>query len=248
MRVLLLIEYRGTNYCGWQRQINGLSVQEVVERAIEEIVGKPVTVFASGRTDAGVHAIAQAAHFDYFGTIPAEKFCFALNSGLPKDISVSSSRQVPEDFHARFSALAKTYRYQIFISPVRHALKAETHYIINTPLDLNQMRAAARLLTGTHDFAAFSAKGSEPSGTVRTLKQILIIPEAEYVESGEVVVEFTADGFLYNMVRVLVKQLLLVATNKLSLDRIKMILESRDRANAKELAPPQGLFLKEVYY
>ena len=169
MRILLTLEYDGTAYAGWQRQENALAVQQVVEEAVSKLVGKRTVLFGASRTDAGVHALGQRAHFDTDSRIPPDKYAYALNTMLPRDIRVRFSRAVPCDLHARFSAVGKQYRYQIYAAPHAGALNRNTHAHVIYPLDAEKMRAELPALLGRHDFAAFAASGSVVKDTVRTI-------------------------------------------------------------------------------
>ena len=168
-RIHLIVEYDGTNYAGWQRQSNAMTVQEKLERAVLRLTGEEVCVSGASRTDAGVHALGQSAHFDTQSRIPAEKFSFALNTMLPPDIRVVRSEEVSMAFHARFSGRGKRYRYLIHAAPHAGALNRLTHAHVIYPLDVEKMRAEAQSLVGTHDFAAFAASGSVVKDTVRTI-------------------------------------------------------------------------------
>lgn len=172
-RIVLIIEYDGTNYVGWQIQPNGIAVQQVIGNALKSITGENLTLHASGRTDSGVHARAQAAHFDTESRIPAEKFAFALNTYLPPDIRIKASLEMPRDgkaeFHARFSVQKKHYRYRVLNSRHASAFLRSTALHIHTPLSIEKLNAAAELFLGTHDFAAFKAAGSKAETTVRTI-------------------------------------------------------------------------------
>ena len=165
MRILLTLEYDGTAYAGWQRQENALAVQQVVEEAVSRLVGERTVLFGASRTDAGVHALGQRAHFDTASRIPPDKYAYALNTMLPRDIRVRESRAVADDFHARFSAVGKRYRYQIYSAPHAGALNRNTHAHVIYPLDAEKMRAELPALLGRHDFAAFAASGSAWSRT-----------------------------------------------------------------------------------
>ena len=243
MRVLLTVEYDGTAYAGWQRQANALAVQQVLEEALSRLTGAQVTLFGASRTDAGVHALGQRAHFDTRSRIPPEKYAYALNTMLPRDVRVRESREVPGDFHARFSATGKRYRYQIYAAPHAGALNRDTHAHVIYPLDAPRMRAELPALLGTHDFAAFAASGSCVRDTVRTIYGAQLSgdgPEyALYVEGS---------GFLYNMVRIIAGTLIGVGTGKLESGAFSRALASGSRLDLGVTAPAHGLTLMEVYY
>ena len=241
MRVKLVVEYDGTNYAGWQRQTNGLSVQEALEQAFEKASGEHVAVHGAGRTDAGVHAEAQVAHLDTQCTIPPEKISFALNTCLPPDIRVRESALVHESFHARFDAKGKTYRYSIFNDIHAPAIKRNTTAFVRGELNTDTMREAAEKLVGTHDFEPFSAAGSEVKDTVRTIHSITLTTEPRHI-----FIDVTGSGFLYHMVRIIAGTLIEVGLNKRPPECIDAILSGKEKAGAT--APAKGLTLKRVYY
>ena len=183
MRILLTLEYDGTAYAGWQRQENALAVQQVVEEAVSKLVGARTVLFGASRTDAGVHALGQRAHFDTASRIPPDKYAYALNTMLPRDIRVRESRAVPDDFHARFSAVGKRYRYQIYAAPHAGALNRNTHAHVIYPLDAEKMRAELPALLGEHDFAAFAASGSVVKDTVRTITRAELLGDGRNTRS-----------------------------------------------------------------
>lgn len=242
-RYLLTIEYDGEDFCGWQRQDNAISVQQTLEEAFFKLCHQKVTLEASGRTDAGVHAISQAAHVDLTTTIPAEKIPYAINTYLPDSVKVMSCRVVPDDFHARFFAKKKTYLYKFYISPHLRPNYRKTHYQINYDLDVDKMKAAANKLVGEHDFKGFMAAGSSVENTVRTIYSLTIKQDNEFFE-----IEVTGNGFLYNMVRIIVGTLLYVGCGKLTLDDIDSIIKTGNRKLAGITVPAHGLYLKSVEY
>ena len=197
-RVLLSVEYDGTAYAGWQRQINGLAVQQVLEEALAEACGHPVTVTGSSRTDAGVHALDQKVHFDTESGIPPEKYPFVLNTMLPPDIRVQEGREVPADFHARFLTSGKIYTYRIWNARHGSALRRNTFWHVPVPLDETPVREAIPMLCGKHDFAAFQASGGTAKTTVRTIRTVDLS-----IEGNEWILTVGGDAFLYNMVRII---------------------------------------------
>lgn len=245
MRIVLTIEYDGTHYCGWQVQKNGVSIQQKLNEALLALTGEHTWPHASGRTDAGVHALAQVAHFDTQSGIPPEKFALALNTVLPPDIRILRSRAAhPQSFHARFDARGKHYRYIIKTGPAASALGRSRCCHVPVELDLDRMRRAARHIEGTHDFAAFCAAGSNTKGTtVRTVRRIDIAQDGEYIT-----IDVMGDGFLYNMVRIIAGTLIAVGKGKLAPDDVAGIIDGKKRARAGATAPPHGLYLVEVYY
>lgn len=243
MRILLTLEYDGTGYAGWQRQENALAVQQVVEEAVSALVKRKTVLFGASRTDAGVHALGQRAHFDTDSRIPPEKYAYALNTMLPRDIRVRESRAVADDFHARFSATGKRYRYQIYSAPHAGALNRNTHAHVIYPLDAAKMRAELPALLGRHDFAAFAASGSVVRDTVRT------ITSAELCGDGpEYALFIEGNGFLYNMVRIIAGTLIGIGTGKVEPGAFARAIASQNRLDLGVTAPAHGLTLMEVYY
>ncbi len=243
MNVKILLEYDGTAYCGWQRQKNALSIQEVLETAISSITGEKIHVIGSGRTDRGVHALGQVANFKTNTRIPIEKLPYAINSKLPEDIVVKHAEKVAENFHARFSAKSKIYTYTIYNSKFPSPLLRRYSYFCPRPLDIEAMKRAAEKLVGIHDFKAFMASGSEVKSTVRHIQRL------EVERNGDIVrLEVQADGFLYNMVRIIAGTLLDVGIGKIDADDMTSILKSKDRSCAGKTLAPQGLCLVKVIY
>lgn len=243
--IKLLIEYDGTNYVGWQKQPleHGKSIQGLIEDGIRKMVHHDVKLTSAGRTDAGVHALGQVANFFTMSSIPAKRFPMALKGILPQDIVVKEAWDVPESFHARYSAREKTYRYTIRTGGLPSAFqwRYETH--IPVPLNMAEMRQAAGFFIGTHDFRSFCAKGSPVKNFVRTVKK------AELTEDeNHIYFEVTADGFLYHMVRIMVGTLVEIGRGYWEAERVKKILASGERKNAGPTALPQGLMLWEVKY
>lgn len=243
MRVKLTIEYDGTHYAGWQRQKNAVSVQEMLERAANAAFGEKTPVTGAGRTDAGVHACAQTAHLDTNSSIPAHKICYALNMHLPADIRVHKSDPVSADFHARFDATGKTYRYTIQCGAHASALNRYTSVHVRDGLDTGAMRQAAEFIIGTHDFAAFCASGSDVKSTVRTIYSVTVTENAPLIH-----INITGSGFLYHMVRILAGTLIDIGLKKRTPDCMGQILYGRDRNAASATAPAKGLTLVAVYY
>ncbi len=242
-RILLTVEYDGTAYAGWQRQLNGLAVQQVLEEALSEACAHPVTVTGSSRTDAGVHAKMQMVHFDTGCTIPPDKFPFVLNNLLPPDIRVQKAREVPPDFHARFLTSGKTYTYRILNNRHGSALLRNTHWHVPVPLDVSAMKQALSFLPGTHDFAAFQAAGGTARTTVRTVDRV------ELTADGPVLtLTISGNAFLYNMVRIIVGTLEEVGLHKRNTDAFARAFVSMDRLDLGMTAPSCGLELSEVRY
>ena len=242
-RIQLIVEYDGTNYAGWQRQANALAVQQVLEERLKKLTGEAIVLHGASRTDAGVHALGQSAHFDTESRIPGEKFNYALNALLPRDIRVRESRDVPSDFHARFSTKGKRYRYLFWDAPHAGALNRNTHAHSIYPLDDARMRAEARALIGRHDFAAFAASGSVVKDTVRTIWR------ADVDRDGhEVRLTVEGSGFLYNMVRIIAGTLRDIGSGKLAPGALARAIETGDRLDLGVTAPAHGLTLMEVFY
>ena len=243
----MVVEYDGGGYHGWQRQKNGLSIQQVLEEKIGVITGEKVKVIGSGRTDAGVHALAQGAHFKTACGIPAGNLLKGINSLLPADIVLKSLEEADEGYHARIDAKGKIYLYQIFNSPTRTALYRHYAWIVHCPLDLDLMREAAGCLIGRHDFTSFSSVHTDVISFERELRRIEIVG---YLSDEHPLIKIfvEADGFLRYMVRTIVGTLVEVGRGKRQPEDVAAILKGRDRKLAGMTAPPQGLFLKEVLY
>lgn len=247
-RLLLTLRYDGTAYHGWQVQPNGISVQQRLQDALEAVLGCRPGVTGCSRTDAGVHAEQFCCHLDLSSPIPPDKLVRALNAHLPADIVAYACREVPPDFHARYDCKGKTYRYQIYNSPHPNPFYDSYAWRLRAPLDLELLRESCGYFLGRHDFAGFTAAGAGRENTVRTLSAFTA--EARPVAPGErlVLLRVTADGFLYNMVRILVGTLAAVQQGKLRCRDLPAILASKERSAAGPTAPPQGLFLEQVYY
>ena len=242
-RLALGVSYRGGAYRGWQSQPGGQSVQDLIEARLAVILGGPVRIHGSGRTDAGVHALGQVFHFDAAWRHGAEKLLAALRSGLPPAIQIKSARVVPSAFHARFSAKGKRYEYRLYLGDADPFARPYSWSVFR-PLDLAAMTAAATVLRGRHDFRAFAAEnGTERESTVRDLRRLDIVRRGRRVR---IVAE--ADGFLYKMVRSLVGVLVAVGEGRLAVSEVKAILAGGRRTPAVQTAPSQGLFLVKVFY
>lgn len=242
--IKLVIEYDGKEFNGWQKQPNKLNIQGEIEQAIERITGEKVDLMASGRTDAGVHAIGQVANFKTNSNMPIEKFPIALNANLKKSILIKSAEEVEERFHSRLNCKRKTYRYVINNSKYGTAIyrNLETHIPIK--LDIQKMQQAIKYFEGEHDFKAFKASGTSSKSSVRT------IYKAEVLDAGNerIYIELTGNGFLYNMVRIISGTLVDVGLGKIEPEEIENIILSKDRQYAGKTLPPQGLYLLTVEY
>ncbi len=242
-KVKIILEYDGTAYGGWQIQPNADTIQQRVEGALREVIREDVRIHGAGRTDAGVHARGQVAHFETGSLLPAENIRDGANTHLPPDIVILRAEDVPASFHARYSARGKIYRYRVLLEPVRAPLERHRACRVSPPLDVAAMRSAARKLTGKHDWVSFAAAGSSIKDTVRTLSRL------EITEDGPLIkFELEADGFLYKMVRNIVGTLLETGKGKITTDEMEAILESKDRTRAGPTAPAHGLYLVRVNY
>jgi tRNA pseudouridine38-40 synthase len=241
--VKLIIEYDGTNYHGWQSQINALTVQDVIQEAIKKLTGEQCSLIGSSRTDVGVHAMGQVANFHNTSTIPPERFSYALNSVLPDDIVIRKSEEVDTNFHSRYCAKGKKYRYLIYNCTQPSALMRNRAYHVPCKLDLQLMQQAALHFLGKHDFSSFRASGSSVKTSERTIHHVSVKKDENLISF-----EISGDGFLYNMVRIIAGTLVEVGRGRIAPDDIPSIICSRNRSKAGKTAPPQGLYLVEVYY
>lgn len=241
--VALWIEYDGTAYVGWQCQPNGVSIQQLIENALAQVEKREVRVHSSGRTDAGVHARGMVAHFSTEHPLPLSAYLHGVNRLLPGDIAVRAARRVAPEFHARFSASGKWYRYSLFLSPVRSPLHARYAWHLKKPLDLDLMRRAMADFVGEHDFAAFRAVGCSARSTTRRIDSIELVEEG-----GLLHVDVHGSGFLRHMVRMMVGTLVQIGAGKIAPGEIGRLLVARDGAPGRLTAPAQGLCLMQVDY
>jgi tRNA pseudouridine38-40 synthase len=242
----LTIAYDGTAYCGWQIQPNGISIQELLQSNISILTKEPTLLIGSGRTDAGVHARGQVANFHTPLPLELNRFHYSLNSLLPKDIRVLNITEVPQEFHSRYSAKAKTYHYHLGLGNIQDPFDRLYCTQVHTSINISLLKEAARLFIGTHDFRAFANeahKGSAAHDSIRTLYRLDVI---EYDQNLRL--EFEGDGFLYKMVRNIVGTLIEVASGKKPLTQIPETLAAKDRRTAGQAAPAAGLFLMHVTY
>ena len=250
----IVLQYEGTRYKGWQKQGKGEgdssssaspenTIQGKLERLLSRIAGKPVEIQGSGRTDAGVHAYGQVANFHMDTDDTPEALMEKINSYLPEDIGVISVEEVPERFHSRLNAKSKTYRYRVLNSAVPHIFERRYVYQVPEHLDMEPMRRAAILLTGSHDFKAFTSAKTGKKSTVRTVDSIQIDRVGD-----EIHFTFSGNGFLYHMVRILTGTLLEIGTGKRDASKLPVVIAAEDRSLAGFLAPARGLFLRKVYY
>ena len=254
--ILLTIAYDGSGFHGWQRQPGERTVQGELEKVLSHTLGQNITIEGTSRTDAGVHALGQRASFKSNINIPIDKLPMIINNSLsqgkifneriPGEIKIISAEEMSPDFHARYNAVGKKYEYRIIASPEKDIFKRKYYYQIMEFPDIESMRKASSYIVGTHDFKSFeTAGGTERETTVRTIDKIDII---DGEEKDEIVIEISGDGFLYNMVRIIVGTLVEIGMGKIQPTTMKDILSATDREKAGHTAPPTGLYLVEVYY
>ncbi len=241
--IKLTIAYDGTGFSGWQVQPGKLTVQKTLEDALEKLTQERKRIFASGRTDAGVHATGQVAHFRTDSNIPIANFVPAFNSLLPQEVVVKQAREMPEGFHARFSAKSKIYTYRILLSKVPDPFEERYSFRSDRELNIRAMSKELKSLKGRHDFSAFRASGSYVKSSERTILDCVLKKERNILE-----VKIEATGFLYNMMRNIIGTLFEIGRGHFSSGSMKKILLSRDRKKAGPTAPAKGLFLTEVKY
>lgn len=229
MRVKLVVAYEGTNYCGWQIQPNGITIEQVLNETLSSLLGEEITVTGASRTDAGVHSLGNVAVFETHTKMPAEKISFALNQRLPEDIVVQESCQVPEDFHPRFSKSRKTYEYRILNCRFRQPLERRTSYFYHYPLDVRAMQKAAAYLVGEHDFTSFASVHAQTNTYVRMIYALDVVREGDMIR-----IRVQGNGFLYNMVRIIAGTLIQVGAGIKKPEDMESILAGKDR----ELAGP----------
>lgn len=242
-RVKLIVAYDGTNYCGWQVQPNGITIESELNRCLSELLKEEIHVIGASRTDSGVHADGNVAVFDTEARMPADRISFALNTRLPEDIRIQDSCEVPPDFHPRFQQTVKTYEYRIcnrrFPNPIERLYSLFYYW----DLDLEKMKRAAAYLVGEHDFTSFCTKKEDVTNCVRTIYSL------ELDRSGDLLtLRIRGNGFLYNMVRIITGTLLRVGGGMIDPDAMPELLAAKDRGCAGETAPPQGLRLVQIEY
>ena len=241
--IKLTIEYDGKDFNGWQKQPNKLNIQGEIERAIEIITGEKVDLTASGRTDAGVHAIAQVANFKTNSNLPIGKFAVAINSKLKRTIRIQKAEEVEERFHSRYNCKQKTYRYIINNNEQGSAIYRNLEYFVPTKLNIEEMKKAIKFFEGEHDFKGFKASGTSSKSSVRTIYKTSIKEEKD-----RIIIELTGNGFLYNMVRIISGTLVDVGLGKIKAEEIPEIINSKDRTRAGKTLPPYALYLVKVEY
>lgn len=242
-RVRLFVSYDGTNYCGWQIQSNGITIEEELNKAVSDLCREEIAVIGASRTDSGVHALGNVAVFDTNSRIPGEKFCFALNQRLPDDIRIQKSDEVSADWHPRYQDTIKTYEYCFLNRRIPDPTRRLYTYFMYYPMDVEKMQRAADYLVGEHDFKSFCTPRTQVASTVREIYDCSIIKEGDIIR-----MRVRGNGFLYNMVRIIAGTLARVATGLYTPEHVKEILEARDRNVAGPKAPPQGLTLIEIEY
>ncbi len=242
-RIALGIEYDGSRYCGWQRQQHSPSVQQTLEKVLSGIADHPVTVTCAGRTDTGVHAVAQVVHFDLHSTRPERAWLLGGNTRLPDDVSIAWARPVADDFHARFSAVSRSYRYIILNRTTPRAVLAKRVTWIYHPLDSERMAMAASLLLGQHDFSSFRAAGCQAKSPVRTVESIAVSRSGDFIY-----LDIRANAFLHHMVRNIAGVLIEIGKGERPVEWVAELLTLRDRKSGGVTAPPHGLYFTGVGY
>lgn len=242
-KIGLIVAYDGTNYCGWQVQPNGITIQGELNRCLSELLGEEIETIGASRTDAGVHAMGNVAVFDTNTRIPGEKISYALNQRLPEDIRIQLSEEMPLDFHPRYCDSVKTYEYRILNRRFPVPTERLYSYFYHYKLDVEKMRAATSYLIGRHDFASFCGSGAQVKSTVRTIRSIEIDRYEDMIT-----IRISGEGFLYNMVRIIAGTLIEIGNGQYPPERMKKILDARDREYAGPTAPARGLTLLGIQF
>ena len=234
-RIRIVVAYDGTNYCGWQIQPNGITIEEILNRQISKLTGEDIRIIGASRTDSGVHALGNVAVFDTESRIPGDRFAYALNQKMPEDIVIVRSDEVQIDWHPRYqNEISKTYEYHIYNAKVRNPLKNRYSTFVSFDLDVEKMRQGAKYILGEHDFASFCNVRTNAKDTVRTVH--------------EIVIRVTGNGFLYNMVRIIAGTLIRVGRGFYEPEKIRDILEAKEHTSEGITAPPNGLVLVSIDY
>lgn len=243
-RIRLLVSYDGTDYCGWQIQPNGITIEEILNEKLKKLTGEDIHVIGASRTDSGVHALGNVAVFDTDSPIPPERMAYALNQKLPADIVIVKSEEVPPDWHPRYQEqISKTYEYHIYNAQIPDPLKRRYSTFVSFPLDVGKMQDGAAYLEGEHDFASFCNIRTNAENTVRRIDRIEIEKE-----DRDITIRVTGNGFLYNMVRIIAGTLIRVGRGFYTPEKVKEILEAEERTEAGVTAPPEGLTLVKIEY
>jgi tRNA pseudouridine38-40 synthase len=242
-RVKLVVAYDGTNYCGWQVQPNGITIEGVLNEALSSLLGEEIKVTGASRTDSGVHSLGNVAIFDTNTRIPAEKISYALNQRLPEDVVVQSSCEVAADWHPRHCNSRKSYEYRILNRTFPMPTRRLDTYFVHYPLDIAQMKKAADILVGTHDFKSFCSVNTPVEDTVRTIFDCTVAQDGDIIT-----IRVTGSGFLYNMVRIIAGTLIQVGLGRMEAQHIEEILKAKDRRAAGPTAPAHGLTMLGIVY
>ena len=243
-RVRIVVAYDGTNYCGWQIQPNGITIEEVLNKVLCDLTGEEIRVIGASRTDSGVHALGNVAVFDTQSRIPPERMAYAMNQRLPEDIVVVRSEEVPLDWHPRYQPrIRKTYEYHIYHSQTPNPLRRRYSTFVSFPLDVEKMSRAAAYLEGEHDFKSFCAVNAQVKTTVRTIYACSVTKADDIIT-----IRVTGNGFLYNMVRIIAGTLIQVGGGQIEPEQIEQILAARDREAAGPTAPAHGLTMMGIEY
>ncbi len=243
-RIKIVVAYDGTDYCGWQIQPNGITVEEVLNKAVCKVTGEEIHIIGASRTDSGVHALGNVAVFDTESSIPGDRMAYALNRKLPEDIVVVSSEEVPLDWHPRYQdGITKTYEYHIYNAKAPNPLKRRYSTFVSFPLDVENMRKGASYLIGEHDFASFCNVRTNAFDTVRRIDSIEIC-----ADGTDLTIRVTGNGFLYNMVRIIAGILIRVGRGFYTPEKVRDILEAKERTAEGVTAPANGLTLVEIRY
>jgi len=241
--ISLTIQYNGAAYHGWQRQKEVMSVQQMLEDTLDHITGEATTLYGCGRTDAGVHALEYTCNFRTESTIPCDKLPFVLNEQLPRDISCLNAQDMPPEFHARYNAKGKRYIYRILNRHMKDVFLDNQVWHCRRPLDILLMQEACAAFVGEHDFTSFCSVDSTVDSKIRTIYSLGVSRDGDVIE-----IDVHGSGFLYNMVRIIAGTLVYVGIGKIAAGDIPQIIASKDRTRAGITAPPQGLYMKKVYY
>lgn len=241
--IKLTLSYDGTDYSGFQRQTAGRTIQGTIEKALNKLTKEDINLIGCSRTDAKVHAKEYIANFKTESSIPGDRFSYAINTKLPNDIFIERSEEVPLNFHSRFDCKGKTYIYTILNTSMPSPLYRNYHYYLKNLLDVSLMESAGKFFIGKKDFSAYKSEGSTAKSSIRDIKELKVYKDGNYIK-----VLVTADGFLYNMVRIICSTLVLAGEGKIEPEYVKEIIKDKNRGKAGKVLPAQGLCLEKVYY